>query len=334
MQELVFINKNINRWKKFEALSIKDSNYPPDKLAAMFIQITDDLSYCRTFFPESDTEIYLNELAAKTHYKIYKNKKESRSNFFNFWKLDFPLIIYDIRNYIFISIALFLFSALIGAFSAANDHNFVRTILGDAYIDMTLNNIDKGDPMAVYKQMMQTDMFLAITFNNIKVAILAFVWGLLLIVGTVYIMMSNGVMLGSFQYFFYEQGIFLESVLTIWIHGTLEIFAIIISGAAGLLIGVSVLLPGTFTRLESFKRGTVKGVKIMIGIIPIFIVAGFLEGFVTRYTDAPVFVRASIILGSLVFIMWYFFLYPAKLNANRKQSIDDNEQALNWTTRE
>ncbi|RLD80492.1 MAG: stage II sporulation protein M [Bacteroidetes bacterium] len=325
MQELVFINKNINRWKKFEALSIKDISYPPDQLAAMFIQITDDLSYCRTFFPNSDTERYLNALAAKTHYNIYKNKKESRSKFFNFWKFNFPLIIYDIRKYIFISIALFLFSALIGAFSAANDNNFVRTILGDAYVDMTMDNIDKGDPMAVYKKMMQTDMFLAITFNNIKVAFLAFVWGLLLIVGTVYIMMSNGVMLGSFQYFFYEQGIFLESVLTIWIHGTLEIFAIIISGAAGLLIGVSVLLPGTYTRLESFKQATVKGVKIMIGIVPIFIVAGFLEGFVTRYTDAPVLIRASIILGSLVFIVWYFFLYPAKLAKtvvlNKKPSI-------------
>ena len=313
MQELVFINKNINRWKKFETLSIKDSSYSPDKLAAMFIQITDDLSYCRTFYPGSDTEKYLNALAAKTHYNIYKNKKESRNKLFNFWKLDFPLIIYDIRKYIFISISLFLFSALIGAFSAANDNNFVRTILGDAYVDMTMDNIDKGDPMAVYKQMLQTDMFLAITFNNIKVAFLAFVWGLLLIIGTVFIMMSNGVMLGSFQYFFYEQGIFLESVLTIWIHGTLEIFAIIISGAAGLLIGVSVLLPRTYTRLESFKQATVKGVKIMIGIVPVFIVAGFLEGFVTRYTDAPVFIRVGIILASLAFIVWYFFLYPAKL---------------------
>ncbi|OQX97184.1 MAG: hypothetical protein B6I20_13210 [Bacteroidetes bacterium 4572_117] len=313
MQELVFINKNIDRWKKFEALSVKDGSYPPDKLAAMFIQITDDLSYCRTFYPGTDTEKYLNALAAKTHYNIYKNKKESGHKILNFWKKDFPLIIYDIRKYVYISLALFLFSALIGAFSAANDKSFVRTILGDAYVDMTLDNIEKGDPMAIYKKMMQTDMFLAITINNIKVAFLAFVWGLLLVVGTVYIMISNGVMLGSFQYFFYDQGIFLESVLTIWIHGTLEIFAIIISGAAGLLIGVSVLLPGTYTRLQSFKQATVKGVKIIIGIVPIFIVAGFLEGFVTRYTEAPVFIRAGIILLSLVFIVWYFFLYPAKL---------------------
>ncbi len=313
MQELVFINKNIDRWKRFEALSVKNKSYPPDKLAAMFIQITDDLAYCRTFYPESDTERYLNSLAAKTHYNIYKNKKESTNKLIRFWKLDFPLIIYDIRKFIYISLAIFLFSALIGAFSSANDKDFVRSILGDAYVDMTLDNIDKGDPMAVYKQMLQTDMFLAITFNNIKVSFMAFVWGLLLIVGTVYVMISNGVMLGSFQYFFYEQDILLDSVLTIWIHGTLEIFAIIVSGAAGLLIGASVLIPGTYTRLQAFKQASVKGVKIMIGIMPILIVAGFLEGFVTRYTQAPDFIRAGIILASLVFIVWYFFLYPAKL---------------------
>ncbi len=317
MQELVFINKNINRWKKFEALSVKNNNYPPDKLAAMFIQITDDLAYCRTFYPGSDTERYLNTLAAKTHYNIYKNKKESGNKLIDFWKYDFPLIIYDVRKFIFISFAIFLFSALIGAFSAANDNDFVRTILGDAYVDMTLDNIDNGDPMAVYKQMMQTDMFLAITFNNIKVAFMAFIWGLLLVVGTVYVIMSNGVMLGSFQYFFYEHDILLDSVLTIWIHGTLEIFAIIVSGAAGLLIGVSVLMPGTFTRLHAFKQAALKGVKIMIGIMPVFIVAGFLEGFVTRYTQAPAFIRAAIILVSLAFIVWYFFLYPAKLAKNR-----------------
>ena len=318
MQELVFINKNINRWKKFESLSPNNNNYTPDELASIFIQITDDLAYCRTFYPDSDTENYLNSLASKTHYQIYKNKKESGNKLINFWKYDFPLILFEIRRFIFISMAIFIFATLVGAFSAANDKDFVRSILGDSYVDMTLENIDKGDPMAVYKQMMNTDMFLAITINNIKVAFFTFIWGLLFIVGTVSSLISNGVMLGSFQYFFYEHNILLESILTIWIHGTLEIFAIIISGAAGLIIGFSVIMPGTYTRLQAFKQATTKGVKIMIGIVPVFIIAGFLEGFVTRYTEAPTIIRAGIILSSLAFIIWYFFLYPTKLSKINK----------------
>ncbi len=313
MQELVFINKNLARWKEFEKISNHKANMSPDELAAMFIQITDDLSYRRTFYPNTETERYLNQLAGKMHYKIYQNKKESGNRIINFWKKELPIILYQVRSYLYFSLVVFLFFAMIGAYSAAKDPNFVRSILGDDYVDMTEANIEKGDPMAVYKQMNQMDMFLAITFNNIGVAFRAFIFGLFFILGTLNVLMFNGIMLGSFQYYFYTQGVLLESIMTIWIHGTLEIFAITVAGAAGILLGVSFLNPETYKRLQSFKKGARKGVKIMIGIVPVFMVAGFLEGFITRYTGAPYFIRAALILSSLAFIIWYFFLYPKKI---------------------
>lgn len=313
MQELVFINKNLARWKEFDKISNGKNQMPPDDLAAMFIQITDDLSYCRTFYPNTETEKYLNQLAGKMHHKIYQNKKESGKKLVSFWKNDLPIVLYETRNYLYFSIVVFLFFVFIGAYSAANDSNFVRSILGDDYVDMTNENIAKGDPMAVYKQANQMDMFLAITFNNISVAFRAFVFGLFFVIGTLNVLMFNGIMLGSFQYYFYEKGLLLESIMTIWIHGTLEIFAITLAGAAGIILGVSFLYPDTYKRLQSFKYGARKGIKIIVGIVPVFIVAGFLEGFITRYTDAPYFLRAGIIIGSLAFIVWYFFLYPKKI---------------------
>ena len=314
MQELIFINKNLSRWKKFEQAVEQKTKTTPDELASMFIQITDDLAYCRTFYPDTETEKYLNQLAGKVHYKIYKNKKESANAVFNFWKKELPLIFYQVRTYLYFSIFLFLFFVLIGAYSAAVDENFVRSILGDKYIDMTEENIAQGDPLAIYKKAMQMDMFLSITFNNIAVAFQAFVYGLLFLLGTIRVLVFNGIMLGSIQYYFYAKGLLLESVFTIWIHGTLEIFVITVGGAAGILLGMSFIKPGTYTRLQSFKAGAGKGTKIMLGIMPVFIVAGFLEGFVTRYTDAPYFIRGLIILLSLIFIVWYFFLYPKKLS--------------------
>ncbi|MCF6242293.1 MAG: stage II sporulation protein M [Bacteroidales bacterium] len=326
MQELIFINKNMGRWKEFEKNSNHKTQMPPDELAAMFIQITDDLSYCRTFYPNTETEKYLNQLAGKMHYKIYQNRKESGNKIVHFWKIDLPLTLYQTRNYLYFSIVVFLFFVLVGAYSAANDPNFVRSILGDDYVDMTDANIEKGDPMAVYKQMNPTDMFLAITFNNISVAFRAFVFGLFFILGTLNVLMFNGIMLGSFQYYFFEKGVFLESIMTIWIHGTLEIFAITVAGAAGILLGISFLYPKTYKRLQSFKKGARNAVKIIIGIIPVFIVAGFLEGFITRYTGAPYFLRAAIILASLIFIVWYFFLYPKKLS--RKLFDEENNKII------
>src|SRR3546814_12188447 len=105
-------------------------------------------------------------------------------------------------------------------------------------------------------------------------------------------------MLGAFQFFFYQKGLLLTSVLSIWIHGTLEISAIIIAGSAGLVMGNSLLFPGTWSRLESFRRGARRGLKIVIGLVPVFITAALLEGFVTRPTDMPLWLSVSIITCS------------------------------------
>ena len=85
-----------------------------------------------------------------------------------------------------------------------------------------------------------------------------------------------------------------------------------IAGAAGLVMGHSLLFPKTYSRLESFKQGAKKGMKIVIGLVPIFITAGFLESFVTRL-KMPALLSGSIIVVSAVFIVWYFVWYPAKL---------------------
>jgi uncharacterized membrane protein SpoIIM required for sporulation len=146
------------------------------------------------------------------------------------------------------------------------------------------------------------------------VSFVTFVSGVFFSVGTVYYLLRNGIMLGSFQYYFFSKGLGMDSVLVIWIHGTIEISSIIIAGAAGLVIGNSFLFPGTFTRLESFKRGAREGMKMAVGLVPLFIIAGFLESFITRHTEMPVWLSSSILLASLVFIVWYVVIYPNYLS--------------------
>ncbi len=159
-------------------------------------------------------------------------------------------------------------------------------------------------------------MFLGITFNNIRVSFLVFVAGIFTSIASGYLLFSNGIMLGAFQYFFYQKGLLMTSALTIWIHGTLEISAIIIAGAAGIIMGNGLLFPGTYSRLQSFKNGAKKGLKIIIGLVPIFILAGFLEGFVTRMTGIPDLFKIAIILGSAIFIFIYFIFIPLKIRFN------------------
>ena len=164
--------------------------------------------------------------------------------------------------------------------------------------------------MAVYKEQGELDMFLGITINNIRVALYAFILGILFSIGSLMVIMRNAIMLGSFQYFFFEQGIGWESVRTIWIHGTIEISVIIIAGCAGMVLGNSILFPGTYTRLASFKKGVKNGLKIVVSTVPFFIIAGFLEGFVTRHTEMPDALAIVIITSSLALIVFYYVIYP------------------------
>lgn len=313
MREVNFLKKNAEKWKEVEAFLASTTAINPDKLADLFIELTDDLSYSRTFYPESKTTQYLNSLTAKVHQSIYKSKKEPRERFFRFWKFEAPLLFYKHRMKIIISFSIFFLAMMIGVVSSAGDSGFVRLIMGDAYVNMTLENIDKGDPLAVYKQMNGIDMFLGITFNNIRVSFIAFMFGLLLSFGTAWVLLSNGIMLGAFQYFFHIHDLLFESILVIWIHGTLEISAIVIAGAAGLVLGNSILFPETYSRRQSFMIAAKEGLKIIVSLIPIFITAGFLESFVTRHTGMPVFLSLTIILASLAFVVWYFIIYPNKL---------------------
>lgn len=312
MREALFVKQNSNKWEIYEQMQVKH----PDELAERFIEITDDLAFSKTFYPKSKTTAYLNGLAARLHQSLYINKKEQTSRFITFWKSELPLIFYEYRKQLLYAFIFFITFVVIGAFSAAKDDTFVRLILGDAYVDMTNANIDKGDPFGVYKKMDPFMMFLMIAVNNIKVSCFAFLLGIVCSVGTVVLLMYNGIMLGSFQYYFFSKGLGLASVMVIWVHGTLEIAAIILSGAAGLILGNSLLFPGTYTRLISFKRGGKDGVKIIIGLVPIFIAAALLESFVTRHTEMPTWLSGLILMGSLVFLIWYVIIYPRKILKN------------------
>lgn len=285
----------------------------PDRLAEIFIQLTDDLSFARTQYPNSRVTHYLNSLASKIHLEIYKNKKEERNRFITFWKYEVPLLLHQSRRQLLYAFIIFMLAAIIGAVSAIHDETFVRLILGDAYVNMTIENIKNGNPMAVYGNMEQTDMFFAITYNNIRVSMVAFVAGLFFSIGTGLILFQNGIMVGAFLSFFYKEGLLAHSLSVIMLHGTIELSSIVIAGAAGFVMGNSFLFPGTYPRLYSFKEGVKRGVKIVMGLIPLFIMAGFIESFVTRYTFMPVLLKVLIIGLSALLILYYFVLYPSKL---------------------
>jgi uncharacterized membrane protein SpoIIM required for sporulation len=309
MRETDFIKQNKEKWGELEQDLGRDRN-DPHKLSRLFVQLTDDLSFSRTHYPNRSVKVYLNNLTQQIFYRIYKKQGQGWKKFVLFWTEELPAILYLSRRELGLAFVIFLLTFCIGIFSSRQDNGFSRVILGDSYVEMTLENIRNGDPMGVYKKMKETDMFLGITINNLRVAFMTFVLGAFFCVGSVAMLLYNGIMVGSFQYFFFERGLFKESFLTIWMHGTLEISAIIIAAAAGLTLGRGLVFPGTYTRLQAFRLSAQRGIKIMIGVTPVFILAAFIEGFITRYTDAPDSVRLALILLSAAFILTYFVWLP------------------------
>jgi uncharacterized membrane protein SpoIIM required for sporulation len=317
MREGQFIKQNKERWDSYQ-----EPTEDPDEMAKRFANLVDDLGYAKTHYPFSKIVKYINGIAAGIYLSIYKNKKDKSNRFVTFFRTELPLILYSNRKVLRFALLFFIAFMAIGVFSAWQQPRFVRGILGDAYVNMTEDNIAKGDPFGVYKSENEFVMFLEIAWNNIKVTLLCFTMGISCSVGTLYLLFKNGLMLGAFEQMFFAHNLGIRSILVVFIHGTLEISAIILAGGAGMVMGNSILFPKTFSRIESLKRAAKDGIKILISLIPILVVAAFFEGFITRHTEMPVIISALILLLSLGFILWYFVFYPKKVSSTLLSDTD------------
>ena len=322
MKEVTFIRQNIEKWRSAELVVDAVGETEATQLADTYIDVISDLAFAQTHYPESKITRYLNNLASALHNEIYRSQRYRWSRLVTFWTDEVPRTMWEARRELLTSFIIFLASALVGMLSQLFDPEFCRIILGDNYVDMTLQNIANGEPMAVYNGDPESDMFSMITLNNVKVSFVTFVLGVFTSIGTGFVLFQNGVMLGSFQTFFAQHGLLWQSALAVWLHGTLEISAIIVAGAAGIAMGNGWLFPGTYPRLVSFRRGARRGLRIVVGAVPLFVVAGFIEGFFTRHTEWPDLLRLSIILCSLAFVIYYYIVLPKKKNHEFRKTID------------
>jgi uncharacterized membrane protein SpoIIM required for sporulation len=313
LRETTFIEQKKDNWAKFEKMHrLQESD--PDEMTRLFVEITDDLSYSRTFYQKRSVRVYLNFLAQMVFLKINKNKKFKLKKFVNFWTYSLPMEFARSWKAMLLSLVIFSASMMIGILSTYKDVGFAREIMGDAYVDMTDRNIANGDPMAVYHEHgTSLSSTYKITLNNTLVAARTYASGLFTGLPTASILISNGISIGAFHQYLNHKGVLGEALFVVWIHGVLEISAIIIAGGAGFVFGIGLLFPGSYTRMQAFRISAKRSFKIALSTIFILIFSGFIEGSVTRYTQMPFIFKAIIIGGSIVFIIGYFVLYPMYL---------------------
>jgi uncharacterized membrane protein SpoIIM required for sporulation len=310
LKETEFIKQNKDKWARFES-AYSSSKKNPEELSKLYLDFTEDLGYSQTFYNRRTVRVYLNQLAQKVFLGVHKQSGQSWKKMLESLIVSLPLEIYRSRKTLFFAFISFLIYALIGVVTTYHNPDFPRIVMGDAYVDMTIDNISRGNPLAVYDSQSQLSMFIHITTNNLKVAFLTFAAGFFFTIGAHILLFSNGVMLGAFQYFFQTKGLLVTSFLGIWIHGAFEISAIILAGGAGITAGNGILFPKSYTRLQSLKLSTMRGLKIMISLIPFIVMAGFLESYVTRnYQVLPEWSKWCIIFFSFAAIVIYYVFIP------------------------
>ncbi len=312
MKEKIFIEKNKQYWQGFEQ-GLKSDQKKPGRFWHTFVKITGDLAYARTFYPNRSVRVYLNYLSQLVYNDLSKTRKYRDNVWIRFWTHSIPMAMYRNRMSMYLALGVFILAFLAGYLSGVVNPDYVVQILGHEYVSMTRENIASGDPMAVYRSMAPMEMSFAITVNNIRVAFLTFICGILASVGTLGVLLYNAMMIAAFHKLLFDEGIVREMLLTVYMHGAMEISAIIIAGGAGLVLGKGLLFPGTHTRLEAFQLSSKEAIYIFIGTLPLFVIAGFVEGFVTRLTDIADWLRFLFIITSLGLVVFYYFIYPGLL---------------------
>jgi uncharacterized membrane protein SpoIIM required for sporulation len=315
LREALFIKKNKERWDSISQYPSSDT----DEIATEFTQLVDDLGYAKTFYPHSNIARFLNAEASKRYLAIYKNRKEERNKLLMFFKYDVPLTAARHQKVLLGSVLFFLLFFFVGFFSCMKDEHFVREMLGDSYVNMTERNIAEGNPFGVYQSGNGISCMDGHHGKQYHVSFLFFLEGLGFVFFLAYNLITEAVTIGAFDYMFYARGLGGDFILVVMIHGTLEISALAISAAAGVILGKSWIFPGTMTRLEAFKQGAKDGVKIIVALIPVFAMAAFFEGNVTRHPKMPLWMSIPILVGSAAFVIGYFFIWPIILKRRIKR---------------
>lgn len=253
------------------------------QLARMYPAVVVDVARARMYDLDPNTQKRINQLAINAHGLLYRRKvRRPFLALWHFFRRDYPQLFRRLWPYVTLSFVLFGIGSL-GTYAST------RLIPSHAYLfvptDMDMADMAPGvsaqDISERFRKMPKPPMATGIMANNVNVAFNAFALGITAGIGTCYILLFNAMMLGGFVGHFANHGLLFELWCFLVPHGVLEIFAILVAGGAGLRLGLSLAIPGALKRSASLRHGAKEAVLLVLGTVPMFVVAGLIEGFIT-----------------------------------------------------
>ena len=238
----------------------------------------------------------------------------------HFFKHTVPMSFYRSRHFLLFSLCLFLIGEVIGVMSQCLDKDYFQAFFGDYYHSETMNNIKSGNPMGIYGSEGEVEMYFHITLNNMYVGLHYFTSGLLTPFYTIYMTITTGTMMGCFTTFFAQNGYLADVLIAPNEHGSLELPAAIVCSAAGMQLGMGWFFPGKLTRLKALMQSAQEALTMALAMMPFFMIAGFIESFITRHQEWPMVVRVLLMVVGLSFSVYYIILLPKKLGKKSGKS--------------
>jgi len=255
----------------------------------LYRQAAADLSAVRTDAGSRTLEAYLNRLVSRAHNFIYSGRELSGRSVWRFMAFQYPRIFRRLLPYSTAALLLFVAGALLGIIITAVRPDFIHAMLGPAMIDtiehhkMWTDSILGSEPQASS----------GIMTNNIAVCFYTYASGIIFGLGTIWFMFMNGVNIGVIATVCAQHGMSLSLWSFVASHGALELPSIFISGGAGLRLATGFLFPGYLRRRDSLARAGADSIRLLAGTVPMLIIAGLLEGFLSP-SKAPIALKFSI----------------------------------------
>jgi uncharacterized membrane protein SpoIIM required for sporulation len=288
-----------------------------ETLGNLYRAATSDLALARRDFPHHQIVTYLNRLVARGHAVVYRGEPLALRRLIHFVTIGFPRLFRETLPFTFAAFLMFIIPAVLAGVIANRDPRQADWLLPPQVQDMVeyLENQDLWTEIPVNQRPYASSFIMQ---NNIQVSFLAFGYGITGGIMTMWIMALNGLILGGITGVADHYNMAFELWTFVIGHGVIELSVIFMAGGSGLMLGWSILRPGLMRRRDSLAQAAGKAVRLLIGAVPLLVVAGTIEGFISPAENIPWPIKWGIGIGSGIILYGYLFLAGWEKHASYK----------------
>jgi uncharacterized membrane protein SpoIIM required for sporulation len=278
-----------------------------EEMTRLYRLAASDLARARRDFPGDRVVSYLNRLVSSSYASVYSSVGLSWRDIGRWFAGGFPRLFRQTAGYYLLAVFMFFGTGLLSFFATLIYPPTAATLLDSNTYQAITSYAERGELWTTIPAVERSLAATTIMTNNIQVAMLAFAGGMLLGLGTTYVLLMNGIQLGAIFGIVTRYGLGFNLLSFVSAHGVIELSVICLAGGAGFMLADAILRPGMLTRGEALRLASSRAVLLLLGGAALLLVAGTIEGFLSP-SDAPKWVKfgTGILTGVLLYGYWIF----------------------------